>query len=30
MYNAMKGKIKRKKELLEIQDKLIKELQNKQ
>jgi len=30
MYNAMKVKIKRKKELLDIQDKLIKELQNKQ
>jgi len=29
MYSAMKVKIKRKKELLEIQDKLIKELQNK-
>jgi len=30
MYSAMKVKIKRNKELLEIQDKLIKELQNKQ
>ena len=29
MYDAMKVKAKRKKELLEIQDKLIKELQNK-
>jgi len=29
MYNALKVKIKRKKELLEIQDKLIKELQSK-
>lgn len=29
MYNALKVKIKRKKELLEIQDKLIKELHEK-